>query len=115
MDVYKKTTDSKRYVSFTSNYPRKCLRNIPFCLARRICTIVEEEDMKLKRLSELKTSLKQQKYPIALIKNSIKRALQISLKKLRKSTEKGAEEIIPFLSTHNRNNPNIFSNHKTNI
>ena len=33
------------------------LRNIPFCLTRRICAIVEEEETKLKRLSELKTSL----------------------------------------------------------
>ena len=64
MDMYNKPTDSKRYVPFTSNHPRSCLRNIPFCLARRICAIVEEEETKLKRLSELKTSLRKQKYPI---------------------------------------------------
>ena len=39
---------------FTSNS-----HHIPFCLARHICTIVEEEDTKLKRLSEIKASLKQ--------------------------------------------------------
>ena len=72
MDIYNKPTDSKRYVPFSSNHPRSCLRNIPFCLARRICAIVEEEEAKLKRLSELKTSLRKQKYPIALIENSIK-------------------------------------------
>ena len=83
MDIYNKPTDSKKYVPFTSNHLRSCLRNIPFCLARRICTIVEEEDMKLKQLIELKIS-KQQKYPIALIENSIKRALQIPLNELRK-------------------------------
>ena len=54
MDVYYKLTDSKRYVSFTANHPRSCHRNISFCLAKHICTIVEEENMKLKRLSELK-------------------------------------------------------------
>ena len=37
------------------------LRNIVFCLARCNCTIVEEENTKLKLLSELQT-LKQQKY-----------------------------------------------------
>ena len=63
MDICNKPTDSKRYVPFTSNHPRSCLRNIPFCLARRICAIVEEEETKLKRLSELKT-LRKQKYPI---------------------------------------------------
>ena len=75
-------------------------------MARRICAI-EEENTKLKRLSDLKT-LKQQKYPIALIENSIKRALQVPLNELMKPEEKGTEEIIPFLSTHNPNNPNIF-------
>ena len=78
MDIYNKPTDSKRYVPFPSNHSRSCLRNIPFRVARRICTIVEE-DTKLKRLLELKTLLKQQKYPIALTENSIKRALQIPL------------------------------------
>ena len=34
--------------------------------------------------------------------------MQIPLNKLRKPKEKGAEEIIPFLFTHNPNNPNIF-------
>ena len=106
MDIYNKPTDSKRYVPFTSNHLQSCLRNAPFCLARCICAIVEEE-AKLKRLSELKT-LRKQKYPIALIGNSIKRALQVPLNELRKSKEKGREEIIPFVSTPNPNNPNIF-------
>ena len=108
MDIYNKPTDSKRYVPFTSNHPRSCLRNIPFCLARRICTIAEEEETKLKWLSELKTSLRKQKYPIALIENSMKRALQVPLNELRKPKEIRREEIIPFLSTGNPNNPNIF-------
>ena len=61
----------------------------------------------LKKKTELKT-LKQQKYPIALTENSIKRALQILLNELSKPKEKGTEEIIPFLSIQNPNNPNIF-------
>ena len=58
-------------------------------------------------MSELKT-LRKQKHPIALIENSIKRALQVPLNKLRKPQEKGRSEIIPFVSNHNPNNPNIF-------
>ena len=49
MDKCNKATDSKRYLHLTSNHPRSCLRNIPFCLARRICTILEEKNTKLKR------------------------------------------------------------------
>ena len=57
------------------------------------CAIVEQEETKLKRLSELKTSLRKQKYPIALIENSIKRALQVPLNELRKSKEKGRDSM----------------------
>ena len=59
MDIYNKPSNSKRHMSFISNHPRNCLINIQFCLARRTCTIFEEENTKLRRLSELKT-LKQQ-------------------------------------------------------
>ena len=50
MNIYNKPTDPKRYVPLTSSHPRHCLTNIPFYLARRICTIVENENIKEKRL-----------------------------------------------------------------
>ena len=62
-------------------------------LARRICSIVEVENTKLKLLSELKTSLKQQKYSITLIKDSIKKALQIPLNELRKAKLKEEKKL----------------------
>ena len=71
MDIYNKLTDSKRYVPFTSNHPRSCLRYILFFMARRISTTAEEVNTTLKRLSELKTSLKQHKCSIDLIELSI--------------------------------------------
>ena len=46
MDIYNKPTYSKRYVPFTSNHPHHCLTNIPFSFIRRICTIVENENVK---------------------------------------------------------------------
>ena len=53
-----KPTDSKRYVSFTSNHSQDCLTNIPFSLARRICTtIVENEKVKEKRFKELRNNI----------------------------------------------------------
>ena len=54
-------------------------------------------------------------YYIALIEDSIKRALQIPLNKLRKPKAKESEEIMPFLCTQNPNNPNILFYHKTKI
>ena len=41
MDLYYKPTDTQRYLPFTSSDTNHSKRNIPFSLARRICTITE--------------------------------------------------------------------------
>ena len=46
MDICNKPADSKRYVPFTSNHPRYYLTNILFSCAKRICPIVENENVK---------------------------------------------------------------------
>ena len=74
MDIQNKPINSKRYVSFTSDNPKVASEIFHF-FARHICIIAEEENTKLKRFSKVKTSLKQQKYSISLIENSIKTAL----------------------------------------
>ena len=53
MYIYKKPTDSKQYVTFTSNHPWQCLTNILLSLARKICTIVEHENVNEKRFKKL--------------------------------------------------------------
>ena len=93
---------------FTSNHPRHCLTNIPFSLARRICTIVENENVKEKRFKELKRTLLEQKYPKSLIEASILRAKEIPLEILRQPKTAKNEEIIPFTFTYNPNNSNVF-------
>ena len=83
MDIYNKPADSKQYVPFISNHPQHCLTNITFSLARRICTIAENENVKKKCFKELKKTLLEQKYPKSLIKASILRAKEIPLEILR--------------------------------
>ena len=39
MDIFYKKTDTRRCVPFNSCHPKQCKKNIPFTLARRICTI----------------------------------------------------------------------------
>ena len=63
MDIYNKPTDSKRYVPFKSNQPEYFLTNIPFSIARKICTIAENENVKVKRFKELKTKIARTKIP----------------------------------------------------
>ena len=108
MDLYHKPTDTRRCVPFFSNHPGHCKRNIPFCLARRIFTIVEKESDQEKHLRELNNDLKAQGYPETLIKEGFNKARAIPIDILRKAKTRDSENIIPFISTYNPNNPNLF-------
>ena len=99
MNIYSKPTNLKRYVSYPSNHPKSCLKNIPFCLARRICMIIENKNVRYMKLKELKTILKTQKYPKMVVKKGIERALAIPQKQLRSTKVKKKDDILPFIST----------------
>ena len=105
MDIYSKPNDSKRYVSFKSNHPKHCLKNIPFFLARRICMISEKDSLKEIKLKELETLLLEQHYPERIIKTGINKALKIPKNELRNVKEQEKKKILPFISTFNPNNP----------
>ena len=96
MDIYSKPTDSKRYVSFTSNHPKHWLKNVPFSLALRICMIAEKDSLKEIKLKELETLLLEQHYPERIIKAGINKALKIPQNELRKVKEQEEKKILPF-------------------
>ena len=108
-DLYQKPTDSQQYVHFKSCHPPHTKRNIPFNLARRTCTIVEENKSRDDKLGNLKIVLLKQGYPKSLIENSIEKAKNIPLEELRHPKEKqSAKEPLAFVSTHNPRNPDMF-------
>ena len=72
-DIYYKGTDSHQYLDFFSCHPRHVKQNIPYALARRICTIVTKDDIRNIRLGELETFLTNQNYPKKLINNGIEK------------------------------------------
>ena len=63
MDMYHKPTDTQRCFPYSTSHPKHCLKNIPFVMARRICTIVENNSLKKKHLRELKKSFRTYGYP----------------------------------------------------
>ena len=75
---------------------------------RRICTIVENENVKEKRFKKLKRTLLEQKYPNWLIEASVLRAKEIPHEILSQPKTAKIEKIIPFIHTYNHNNPNVF-------
>ena len=108
MDIYYKPTDTHRCLPFSSNHPNHCKKNIPFTLARRICTIVENNETKMKHLENLKDNLKKYQYPEDLIESGIKKASNIPLQELRTPKTRSNENSLPFITTFNPNNPNFY-------
>ena len=73
------------------------------------------KNVKEKRFKELRKTLLEQKYPKSLIEARILRAKEIPLEILRQPKIAKNEEIIPFTTTYNPNNPNIFPIIKQNF
>ena len=87
-DVHFKITDSKQYLNFKSCHPKHTKTNIPFTLARRLCTIVSDKDVLSNRLIELAMSLVERKYPAQIVKTGIIKAISILLNVKNDTNEK---------------------------
>ncbi|XP_071132786.1 uncharacterized protein [Mytilus edulis] len=105
-DIFYKGTDTHQYLDFNSCHPSHTKRNIPYCLARKICTVVEDEHLREDRLEELQSFLIKQNYPETLIERGIKMANQIPTNQLRSTCEEQSNnnDKIPFVITHNPRN-----------
>ena len=109
-DIYHKPTDTFNYVPFYSCHPKHTKQNIPYNLARRICTIISKKDLRNTRLAELRTRLKEKSYPQSLIEHGIKKALTIPINELREPKKQlnNSKIILPLVTTYNPNNHNTF-------
>ena len=82
-DIFYKTTHTNQYLNYKPCHPKHTRTNIPYCLARRICRIVSDQNVKTKRLYELENFLSLQSYPKSLIKNGIEKVASLSQTELR--------------------------------
>ena len=109
-DIHYKPTDSKQYLQFTSCHPKHTRTNIPFNLARRICSIVSNFETRNKRLQELKQTLLERQYPTALIDNGIERANSINIQDLRRTrNNSNTPKTLPYITTHNPRNTETYN------
>ena len=107
-DIFYKETDSKQYLLFSSCHPRHTKINIPYNLARRLKTIISEENVLINRMTELKSFLLKQNYPESLIDGGIAKAMNLDKNTLRTIKNKTDDKVIPYVSTHNPKNPEIY-------
>ena len=75
MDLYHKLTDTQRCLPYSKSYPKHCLTIIPFVMARRICTIAENNSLNKKHLRELKENFRSYGYPKKVVEIGIQKAL----------------------------------------
>ena len=108
MDIYYKPTDTHRCHPFSFNHHNHCRKNIPFTLARRICTIVDNTEAKIKHLKNLKMDLNKYQYPKQLTEFGISKALSIPLQELRTPKTISNDNSLPFITTYNPNNLNVY-------
>ena len=114
-DIYYKSTDSKQYLLFNSCHPKHVTTNVPYNLAKRICRITSKEETKEKRLEELSQFLTDRLYPSNLIKNGISRAKQERQEISQEPSKTDQRNLIPFVTTYNPRNPDIFPVIQTNL
>ena len=110
-DIFYMPTDTFQYLPFTSCHPVHTKKNVPFNLARRICTIVEEQDTTKERLEDLKKKLTHQNYAQQITTYGIEKAQSIPKEGLCKAKAKdnnNRKNVLAFASTHNPNNSNLF-------
>ena len=102
-------------VNFRSCHPKHTKTSIPYNLARRICTIVSDQSQREKRLSELCKSLQKRNYPDTVISEGIKKAKSIPRNTLLSTQTQNKEEVLPYVSTFNSNNTEMFGILKSNM
>ena len=115
-DIFYKATDTNQYLYFNSCHPKHTKTNIPYSLARQICCIVSDADIKTKRLNELENFLVQQNYPKSLITKGVEKATSLSQEELRAPKNRNSNtKTLQLVLTHNPNNPQIINRIKQNL
>ena len=99
MDIYSKPTDSKRYLSFKSNLPKHCLKNIPFSLTRTICMITEKDSLKeIKLLERTRNTSTRAALPRKNYKSRYEQSFKTPQNELRNVKEQEKLKILPFFN-----------------
>ena len=99
-DIYSKPTDAHRYLEFTSCHPRHVFSSVIYSQAIRYRRIINDDDVFVNRLEELKSYFVRSSYPVKLISEIIDK-----VKLLPRSLEYKTKDTIdtamtPWLTTY---------------
>ena len=105
--LYRKPTDNKQYLHYSSCHPKQHKDAIPFGLlvrAKRICT--EKKDFEVEATRILRT-LHQRGYPPIVLEKALTRISDIDRDILLKPRTKTNDERIRYIMTYNPSNPDM--------
>ena len=108
-DIFYKQTDSHDYLPFGSCHPRHTKQNIPYTLARMICTIVEDPVRRNYRLAELKSWLLRSGYKPDIIDSKFQILKSVDINTLRQKVTRDKGRQLIFVETRNPRNPCVFN------
>lgn len=100
-DLYRKPTDSRGYLHFSSCHPPHIFSSIVYSQALRLKRIVNNEDKLSSHLEEMKSDFLVAKYPIKLVDNIIAK-IKATPRSLEKNTNRGNIEGTILTTTFGR-------------
>jgi len=112
-DVNFKITNSRNYLDFHSNHPRHTKRALPYNLALRISKLVDDDDILIRHLNELKAILLNKNYPEMLINDAIDKGFNNRFRK-NSNIEKNTNKIY-FSTEYTNSSVNLMTNSTANI
>ena len=100
-DLYRKETDSRGYLHYSSCHPNHVFSGIVYSQALRVRRIVNDETKFNKHLDDMKIDFLNAKYPKRLVSNIINKVRNCP-RTLEKKTDKNALDSTVLVSTHGR-------------
>ena len=105
--LYRKPTDRQNYLHFKSEHPTNTKTSIPYSQALRIHKICTNEEDLSKNCKQLAQTLIKREYGKEIVKNEIKRAVNVPRQELFKVKEKQHSQRIPLIIKYNRTLPSL--------
>ena len=108
-EIHQKETDGGAYLPFMSSHPRHTKTNIPFCLARRVRALTDDDEVCFSKMNILKDNLIAVGYPFGLVETAANEMINTNKNELRIVTSReGNNKILAFVHDFDSSLPQIF-------
>ena len=115
LDLHYIPRETQQCLPYSKSHPKHCLKNIPFIMARRICTTVENNSLRSKHLRGLKENFRSYGYPEKVVEIGMQNTLKIPQTELSQPKIAENNNNLTLISTFSPKNPKIFDLVKSGV